>query len=229
MKQLPRSRYRPGRPVRRWPRPPARTTRTTTRKRIRSRRRATPSILSGSRSSGWSRGRSNARVAATAGARVRTHAARESLRRLRAVRRIADDMFGHAGDDWPPLSYQRKDAHYRRRRRRATEPAAPTSWSSSTPLPAAKPGRAVVDLGAWPGGWLQVAAERVGPRGRVVGIDLVPIDPLTEPQVTTLLGDLRRAGGHRGAEGSARRGRRCRTVRRRPEADRRPGPGRGRM
>jgi 23S rRNA (uridine2552-2'-O)-methyltransferase len=44
-----------------------------------------------------------------------------------------------------------------------------------------KPGQRVVDLGAAPGGWSQVAAAKVGSahgRGRVVGIDLLPIDPL---------------------------------------------------
>ena len=44
-----------------------------------------------------------------------------------------------------------------------------------------KPGGRIVDLGAAPGGWAQVAAARVGReagRGRVVGIDLLPIDPL---------------------------------------------------
>ena len=35
----------------------------------------------------------------------------------------------------------------------------------------------MVDLGCWPGGWLQVAAESVGPSGRVAGVDLAPIDP----------------------------------------------------
>ena len=48
----------------------------------------------------------------------------------------------------------------------------------------------MVDLGAWPGGWLQVAAERVGPRGRVVGVDLVAIDALPQAHVTTLVGDV---------------------------------------
>jgi 23S rRNA (uridine2552-2'-O)-methyltransferase len=42
-----------------------------------------------------------------------------------------------------------------------------------------RPGRRVVDLGCTPGGWLQVAIERVGPRGRVVGVDLVETEPLT--------------------------------------------------
>ncbi len=44
-----------------------------------------------------------------------------------------------------------------------------------------KPGQRVVDLGAAPGGWSQIAATRVGSvhgKGRVVGIDLLPIDPL---------------------------------------------------
>jgi 23S rRNA (uridine2552-2'-O)-methyltransferase len=41
-----------------------------------------------------------------------------------------------------------------------------------------KPGQRVVDLGAAPGGWSQIAAKKVGAKGRVVGIDLLPIDPL---------------------------------------------------
>jgi 23S rRNA (uridine2552-2'-O)-methyltransferase len=44
-----------------------------------------------------------------------------------------------------------------------------------------KAGRSVVDLGAAPGGWSQVAARRVGAdegRGRVVAIDLLPMEPI---------------------------------------------------
>jgi len=41
-----------------------------------------------------------------------------------------------------------------------------------------KPGQRVVDLGAAPGGWSQIAAKKVGAKGRVVGIDLLPIDPM---------------------------------------------------
>ncbi len=44
-----------------------------------------------------------------------------------------------------------------------------------------KPGQRVVDLGAAPGGWAQVASKKVGAeqgRGKIVGIDLLPIDPL---------------------------------------------------
>ena len=41
-----------------------------------------------------------------------------------------------------------------------------------------KPGMTVVDLGAAPGGWSQVAAKRVGQRGSVVAIDLLAMEPI---------------------------------------------------
>jgi len=51
-------------------------------------------------------------------------------------------------------------------------------------------GYVVVDLGAAPGGWLQVAAEAAGPRGRVLGFDLQPIQPLARPRVETFELDI---------------------------------------
>jgi len=50
-------------------------------------------------------------------------------------------------------------------------------------------GATVLDLGGAPGGWSQVAAERVGARGRVIAIDLVEIAPIAGVQI--LEGDLR--------------------------------------
>jgi 23S rRNA (uridine2552-2'-O)-methyltransferase len=44
-----------------------------------------------------------------------------------------------------------------------------------------KPGQRIVDLGAAPGGWSQVAARKIGlgeGRGRIVAIDLLPMEPL---------------------------------------------------
>ncbi|HZB39230.1 MAG TPA: RlmE family RNA methyltransferase [Beijerinckiaceae bacterium] len=44
-----------------------------------------------------------------------------------------------------------------------------------------KPGQRVIDLGAAPGGWAQVAVKRTGSaegRGRVVGIDLLPVETM---------------------------------------------------
>lgn len=41
-----------------------------------------------------------------------------------------------------------------------------------------RPGMAVLDLGAAPGGWTQVAVARVGPTGHVVAVDLKEIEPV---------------------------------------------------
>lgn len=41
-----------------------------------------------------------------------------------------------------------------------------------------KPGMTVVDLGAAPGGWSQVAAQKVGDRGRVIASDILPMDSI---------------------------------------------------
>ena len=50
------------------------------------------------------------------------------------------------------------------------------------------PARRVIDLGCAPGGWTQVAVERVGPGGAVVGIDLNQTDPI--PGATVLQGNF---------------------------------------
>ena len=51
-----------------------------------------------------------------------------------------------------------------------------------------KGGLVVVDLGAAPGGWSQVAAKKVGPSGKVIAIDLLPMEPVTG--VTFIQGDF---------------------------------------
>jgi 23S rRNA (uridine2552-2'-O)-methyltransferase len=56
-----------------------------------------------------------------------------------------------------------------------------------------RPGQFVVDLGAAPGGWSQVAAKRIGASGRVVAIDLLPLEPLAG--VEFLQGDFASARG----------------------------------
>jgi len=87
--------------------------------------------------------------------------------------------------------YQRKDRFYRR--------AKSAGWRSRAAFKLIeldqrfrllRRGDRVVDLGAWPGGWLQVAAERVGAGGLVIGIDRTPIEPLAGP-VVCVTGDLR--------------------------------------
>lgn len=39
-------------------------------------------------------------------------------------------------------------------------------------------GDTILDLGAAPGGWSQVACEIVGPRGKVLGMDILPMQPI---------------------------------------------------
>jgi len=51
-------------------------------------------------------------------------------------------------------------------------------------------GESVLDLGAAPGGFLQVLAEVVGEKGLVVGVDLVEIRPIGKPWVKTDVVDL---------------------------------------
>ena len=52
-----------------------------------------------------------------------------------------------------------------------------------------KPGMTVVDLGAAPGSWSQIAGKIVGSKGLVVASDILPMDALTD--VTFLQGDFR--------------------------------------
>ena len=53
-----------------------------------------------------------------------------------------------------------------------------------------KKGQAVIDLGAAPGGFLQIILNEVGPTGQVVGVDLAAIKPLGRPNVKTAVLDV---------------------------------------
>jgi 23S rRNA (uridine2552-2'-O)-methyltransferase len=52
-----------------------------------------------------------------------------------------------------------------------------------------RPASVVVDLGAAPGGWSQYAAQQLGEKGRIIALDLLPMEPL--PGVEFLQGDFR--------------------------------------
>ena len=54
-----------------------------------------------------------------------------------------------------------------------------------------KAGDVVVDLGAAPGGWLQVSRKIVGESGFVLGVDVRRIKPLGFNNVFTIVGDIR--------------------------------------
>jgi 23S rRNA (uridine2552-2'-O)-methyltransferase len=53
-----------------------------------------------------------------------------------------------------------------------------------------KPKDVVVDLGAAPGGWMQVASKVIGEHGVVLGIDLKEIEPLDEANACAIVGDI---------------------------------------
>ena len=55
-----------------------------------------------------------------------------------------------------------------------------------------KPGAVVVDLGSAPGSWCQVAVKRCGPKGRVLALDLLPMEAVAG--VDFLLGDFTEDG-----------------------------------
>jgi 23S rRNA (uridine2552-2'-O)-methyltransferase len=55
-----------------------------------------------------------------------------------------------------------------------------------------KPGMSVVDLGAAPGGWSQIARDLVGEKGQVIALDILPMDPIAGVEV--IEGDFREDG-----------------------------------
>lgn len=51
-----------------------------------------------------------------------------------------------------------------------------------------RPGMRIVDLGAAPGGWSQYATRKLNGDGQIIGLDILPMDPL--PDVTFIQGDF---------------------------------------
>ena len=78
--------------------------------------------------------------------------------------------------------YDRKDAYYRKAKQTGYRSRAAYKLEDLLRrVPVLRKGSSVVDLGCWPGAWLQVLAEHVGPTGRVVGVDLQATDALPDP------------------------------------------------
>ena len=106
------------------------------------------------------------------------------------------------------MPYKRKDSYYTRAKASGYRSrAAYKLIELAQRYQLIKSGDRVVDLGAWPGGWLQVAAQLAGQgtaTDLVVGVDLQPIQPVAH-RVSCIVGDvcepevqeeiLRRAGG----------------------------------
>jgi 23S rRNA (uridine2552-2'-O)-methyltransferase len=90
------------------------------------------------------------------------------------------------------VGYERKDAfHARAKREGFASRAAYKLEEIQRETGLLRPGQRVVDLGCWPGGWLQIAAQAIGAKGRAVGVDLAAIEPpLNQANVIAFVGDL---------------------------------------
>lgn len=51
-----------------------------------------------------------------------------------------------------------------------------------------KPGMTVIDLGAAPGGWSQLVVKLIGSKGRIIALDILPMEPI--PGVDFIQGDF---------------------------------------
>ena len=93
------------------------------------------------------------------------------------------------------MSYDRKDAFYQRAKREGLRSRAAFKLDElQREHRLLRAGDRVVDLGCWPGGWMQIAAEAAGPRGRVVGIDLAEMDALPFENSVAFQADLTEPG-----------------------------------
>ncbi|HSD10115.1 MAG TPA: RlmE family RNA methyltransferase [Candidatus Binatia bacterium] len=89
--------------------------------------------------------------------------------------------------------YQRKDALYRKAKGEGLRSRAAFKLEDLDRR-LLRPGDRVLDLGCWPGGWLQVASRRVGDAGRVVGVDLRRLEPIAAANVRLVQGDVAEEG-----------------------------------
>ncbi len=88
-------------------------------------------------------------------------------------------------------AYIRKDGPYRAAKRDGLRSrAAPKLVDLDKRYKFLRNGVKVLDLGCWPGGWLQIASRAVGPSGKVVGVDLEPVTDLALDNVRVLQGDV---------------------------------------
>lgn len=87
------------------------------------------------------------------------------------------------------MTYDRKDSFYRKAKAEGLRSRAAFKLEDLDRR-LLRRGDRVLDLGSWPGGWLQIAARRVGEQGRVIGVDLRKLDPIRLPQVRVIQGDV---------------------------------------
>jgi 23S rRNA (uridine2552-2'-O)-methyltransferase len=89
------------------------------------------------------------------------------------------------------MAYNRQDSYYKKAKQEGYRSrAAYKLIELQQRFKLLRPGDLVVDLGAAPGGWLQVAAKSVAPSGKVIGVDLQPMESFRETNIKVIQGDI---------------------------------------
>ena len=89
------------------------------------------------------------------------------------------------------MSYNRKDAYYHQAKKEGYKSrAAYKLMELNKKASIIKQGSSVLDCGAAPGGWCQVALKLVGKTGRVVAVDYEVITGINEPNFTFIPGNM---------------------------------------
>ena len=89
------------------------------------------------------------------------------------------------------MIYHPKEAFYRRAKKEGYRSrAAYKLLELNRRFNLIRPGDRVVDLGAAPGGWLQVASQLAGQKGKVIGVDIQPIGAIKGHNIFLLRGDI---------------------------------------
>ena len=89
------------------------------------------------------------------------------------------------------MSYRLRDTYYKKAKQQGYRSrAAYKLLELQERFRILRAGESVVDLGAAPGGWLQVAAKLVGPSGKVFGVDLQAIETLNQKNIIIIRGDI---------------------------------------
>jgi 23S rRNA (uridine2552-2'-O)-methyltransferase len=89
------------------------------------------------------------------------------------------------------MAYERKDHFYRKAKREGKASRAIYKLAElQSRFKLVRKGACVIELGCAPGGWMQELSQIVGPTGKVIGIDLLPLKISVPKHCTFVLGDI---------------------------------------
>ena len=90
-----------------------------------------------------------------------------------------------------PKPYNRKDSFYKQAKESGYRSRASFKLLElDKRLQLFKKNQKVLDLGCFPGGWLQIASQKVGKKGLVVGIDIQDVEPLPSKNIKIVKADI---------------------------------------